>query len=96
MDTISESTYNVFMNRQTQEIQLQEGEIIEITPDMIIADVLHVYPEIKDVFDDVGIHCASCYAAMRDSIQEGALLHNIDPKILCRKINHAIKQHRKK
>lgn len=88
--------YNAIMKQNYQEIELEEGEIIEITTDMIIGDVIAAYPEVKEVFDDMGIRCASCYAAMHDSIQEGAMLHSIDPKKLCKAINTTIKKHRKK
>lgn len=84
------------MKQDYQEIDREEGEIIDITTDMIIGDVIAAYPEVKEVFDDMGIHCASCYAAMHDSIQEGAMLHNLDPKKLCKAINTTIKKHRKK
>lgn len=83
------------MTDNYKEIHLKEGEIVEITADMIIGDVIIAYPEIKPVFDEMGIHCASCYASMRDSIAEGAILHNIDPQKLCDKINKAIKKHHK-
>lgn len=88
-------TYNIRMNNNYDEIHLQKGEVVEITADMIIGDVIAAYPEVKKVFDEMGIHCASCYAAMHDSIAEGAMLHNIDPHKLCKKINNAIKAHRK-
>lgn len=86
--------YNARMTDTYDEIQLQEGEIVEITPDMIIGDVIAVYPEVKEVFDEMGIHCASCYAALHDSIEEGASLHGIQVKKLCKRINETIKKHR--
>ena len=83
------------MNQNIVEIELQEGEIIEITPDMIVGDVIEVYPEVADVFRQLNINCFSCQAATRDSIAEAAILHRIHPQKLCLKINNTIKKHRK-
>lgn len=83
------------MKQGYKEIHLREGEVVEITTDMIIGDVISAYPEVKEVFDKMGIHCASCYAAMHDSIEEGAMLHNVDPKKLCKTLNKTIKKHKK-
>lgn len=85
--------YNIAMKHE--EIHLKKGEIVEITLDMIIGDVVAAYPEVKAVFDEIGIHCASCYAAMHDTIQEGAILHGQNPFKLCEKINNAIQKNRK-
>ncbi|MCA9374183.1 DUF1858 domain-containing protein [Candidatus Peregrinibacteria bacterium] len=84
------------MNHKIVEIELQEGEIIEITPDMIVGDVLEVYPEVAEVFREMNVNCFSCQAATRDSIAEAAVLHRIDPQKLCKKINTTIKKSRKK
>lgn len=82
------------MNQNIVEIELQEGEIIEITPDMIVGDVIEVYPEVAEVFRKLNVNCFSCQAATRDSIAEAAMLHRIDPIKLCKKINTTIKKHR--
>lgn len=82
------------MTHNYREVHLEEGEVVEITPDMIIGDVIAAYPEVKKVFDKMGIHCASCYAAMHDSIAEGAMLHRLDPHKLCASINETIKKQR--
>ncbi len=88
----SQNEYNVGM----EEIHLKPGEIVKITPDMIIGDVIAAYPEIIEVLEKKGFHCIGCYASMYESIEEGALVHKIDPKKLCSTINKTIQKHRKK
>ena len=73
-----------------EEVHFQAGEIIEITPDMVIGDVVLAYPISKEILQKNGIHCVGCYASTWESIQEGAMRHNLDPLKLCKKINEAI------
>ena len=40
-----------------QEVHLKEGEIVEITKDMVIGDVILAYPEAAQVMRELGIHC---------------------------------------
>ena len=75
-----------------EEVNVPEGEIIEITKDMIIGDVVLAFPEVMKPLQDVGIHCVGCYASTYDTIEEGALKHNMNPDKLCDTINQAIRK----
>lgn len=75
-----------------EEVHVPEGEIIEITKDMIIGDVVLAFPEVMKPLQDVGIHCVGCYASTYDTIEEGAMKHNMNPNKLCATINHAIRK----
>lgn len=79
-----------------EEIHLQEGEIIEITSDMIIGDVVLAYPETLPVFKEMGIHCVGCYASTFESIQEGVQRHGLKAERVCELLNKTIKKARKK
>lgn len=83
-------------DQKYDEINLKEGEVIIITKDMIIADVIHAYPEAIDVIAKMGIHCVGCHGAAFESLAEGAFIHGIDPDMLCKKINKKIHQTRGK
>jgi len=78
------------------EIFIKPGEIVNITKDMIILDVIQVYPETIEVMREMGLHCIGCQAAGYESIHEGALVHGIDPELLCQKLNQKILEKRKK
>ena len=82
-------------NQPYDEIQLEEGQIIEITKNMIIGDVIQAYPEAIEVITEIGIHCVGCHGAAFESLAEGAFIHGIDPDLLCKKINKKITETRK-
>lgn len=79
-----------------EEIKIQEGEIVEITPDMIIGDVILAYPETLPVLKEMGIHCIGCYASTFESIQEGTSSHGLNPLKVCTLLNKKIHQTRLK
>lgn len=82
--------------QQYDEIHLKKGQIIKVTKDMIIADVIKAYPESIEVIAAMGIHCVGCHGAAFESLAEGCFIHRIDPELLCKKINQKIKEMRKK
>jgi len=73
-----------------EEIHFEKGDIVEITPDMIIGDVVLAYPETLEIFQKAGIHCVGCYASTFESIQEGLTRHGLDPEKICKEANKAI------
>lgn len=75
-----------------EEIHLQKGQVIEITKDMIIGDVVAVYPQTLSVFQKMGIHCVGCYASTFESIEEGVSRHGIDPDTTCKELNNLLKK----
>lgn len=77
------------------EIHLKEGEVLEITKDMIIGDILIAYPEVLEVMEEMNIHCFACHLSQFESVEEGAIVHGIDPQLLCDKMNETIRAHRK-
>lgn len=77
---------------QYENITLEQGEIIEITKDMIIGDVVFAYPQTRDIFQKSGIHCVGCYASTFETIESGLLSHGIDPDPVCKEINELLKK----
>lgn len=75
-----------------EEINLKAGEIVEITKDMIIGDVVLAYPKTITVFKKIGIHCVGCYASTFESIEEGVRRHSLNADKVCQKLNEKIKQ----
>ncbi len=45
---------------------------------MSIKEVLSKYPESIKVFEDLGLGCAGCEAALFENIEQGAQVHGVD------------------
>ena len=61
----------------------------EITKDTTIAEALRRCPSAPDIFNEVGMGCCVCLAASAETIEEGALMHEIDPQPIVDKLNAA-------
>lgn len=65
---------------------------IAITEKSSINDVLRCYPETIQVFEKYKMGCMECMGATDESIENGAIMHNIDSSILVKEINKLIKK----
>mgnify|MGYP001617437133 CR=1 FL=1 len=52
----------------------------KINKNMKLGEIVEKYPEAIDVFFKYSLHCAGCYAAGFESIEEGARAHGITGK----------------
>jgi hybrid cluster-associated redox disulfide protein len=48
---------------------------MKINKDMLIGECITEYPQTIDFFLDAGIHCAGCFAASFETIEQGLLVH---------------------
>lgn len=60
---------------------------MKITKDMNIVEVVQRYPDTMMVFMYAGMGCFGCHAAQFENIEEGALVHGIDPDKLVEALN---------
>ena len=60
---------------------------MKITKEMNITEVVRRYPDTMMVFMYAGMGCFGCHAAQFESIEEGALVHGIDPDKLVEALN---------
>lgn len=60
---------------------------MKITKDMSIMEVVQRYPDTMMVFMYAGMGCFGCHAAQFENIEEGALVHGIDPDKLVDALN---------
>ncbi|MBQ2712928.1 MAG: DUF1858 domain-containing protein [Clostridia bacterium] len=60
---------------------------MEITKDMLIADLLRAKPEAADVLMASGMHCLGCAMAHGESIEGACMVHGIDVEELLARIN---------
>lgn len=46
-----------------------------------LGDLIQAYPQLAQVLiEDYGLHCAGCYAAAFDSLEQGAQIHGMSEK----------------
>ncbi len=64
---------------------------MKITKDMGITETVQKYPETIEVFMHFGMGCIGCSAASFENIEEGAMVHGIDPDEIVAKLNEAVK-----
>jgi|APSaa5957512622_1039677.scaffolds.fasta_scaffold258259_2 hybrid cluster-associated redox disulfide protein len=63
----------------------------KITKDMKISEVIEKYPETMEVFLNHGLHCFGCALANVESIEQGALSHEISKEEIGTMIDEANK-----
>jgi hybrid cluster-associated redox disulfide protein len=52
---------------------------------------LRLCPNAPEIFNEVGMHCCACLAASAETIEDGALMHEIDAQAIVDKLNAACK-----
>ena len=51
---------------------------MEITGQMLIADVLRKYPETSRVFEENNMGCLSCLGLKGETVEKGCVMHGLD------------------
>ena len=64
----------------------------KITKDTGIADAMKVCPNAPQIFDRHGMACWACMAASAETIEEGALMHEIDAQAIVDELNADCKE----
>lgn len=49
-----------------------------ITKEMTIGEILNANPNVVPVLLEAGMHCLGCPASQAESLEEAAMVHNID------------------
>ena len=55
------------------------AEMILVTKDMIVGDILKMYPDAAYALMNCGMGCISCFAAEMESLAEACVVHGLDP-----------------
>ncbi len=58
-----------------------------ITKDMLIGDVIEIYPEAAKALLSVGMHCVTCGVALYESVEEASYVHGLDPDDVIKVVN---------
>lgn len=66
-----------------------------ITKDMLLIDVFRMedvnVDAMAEVLADFGMHCLGCALSHGESVEEAAMVHGIDPDVMCNALNEAAK-----
>jgi hybrid cluster-associated redox disulfide protein len=68
----------------------------EVTKNMTFEELTSKYPEVVSSLFEKGLHCVGCHAAHTETIEQGALVHGINPDKLVKEINLIISREKKK
>jgi hybrid cluster-associated redox disulfide protein len=60
---------------------------MRFTKDMSIFEALEAAPAARDVFESHGMACCLCIGAQSESIEAGAILHQVDPDAVVAELN---------
>jgi len=64
----------------------------EITKDMSITEVLENYPETYELMLGLGFSCMGCPMAAMETIEQGCMVHGMNPDDFVRKLNSVLKK----
>ena len=74
-------------------LNVDEDGIIEyITPDMIIGDIITMYPDASLVLMKCGMHCISCGVSQFESLAEACAVHGLYTDDVAKVVNDYLTQ----
>lgn len=63
---------------------------IPVTKNMTFGEILNRYPSAGQVILSSGLHCIGCGMAMYETLEQGAIMHGINPDKLVKEINKIV------
>ena len=60
---------------------------MRFSKDMSIFEALESHPDARTVFESRGMACCLCIGAQSESIEAGAILHQVDPDAVVAELN---------
>ena len=61
-----------------------------ITRDMLIGEIVRLYPQTLKVFEKYGLECFECQIADFEALEHGANVHKLDVDALLEELNRTI------
>ena len=65
----------------------KERNMMQITKQSIIGDILDMEPETAQFFFAIGMHCLGCPASRGESVEDACAVHGTDADALIKQIN---------
>ena len=73
--------------------QVLLGVFMVIQKDTRINEIISAYPDAIKFFSDLKMSCGSCFAVNFDTVENGALMHDMDVDTLVVKLNKFLAAH---
>jgi hybrid cluster-associated redox disulfide protein len=68
-------------------VKLRTEEIMQVTKDTIIEEVLKASPNAIQVLLKYNLGCVACMGATQETIEQGARMHGVDPEPIVKELN---------
>ncbi|KAA0259492.1 DUF1858 domain-containing protein [Deferribacter autotrophicus] len=65
---------------------------MQVSKDMVIADVLRKYPKAVEVFEKFNMGCVSCLGVQNETLEKGCMMHGINVNELIRALEDYISE----
>lgn len=62
----------------------------KITKNMSFSEIIEKNPDAAEILFKEGLHCIGCGMAAMETLEQGALMHGLDPDKLVDEINRAL------
>lgn len=63
----------------------------KISASMTVAEVLQINPNLAEVLMGFGLHCFSCPLSQMETLEEAAMVHDVDLDYMLKKLNEKTK-----
>ena len=87
-DHASADPVSVTPEEKYKDIPKDEDGIYQfITKNMLIGDMIEIYPSAAKALLSVGMHCVTCGVALYESVEEASYVHGLDPDDVIKVVN---------
>lgn len=75
---------------KNKKITKKSQKASKIKKNMTFAEITQKYPEVGEVLIKKGLHCIGCGMALYETLEQGAIMHGLNPDKLVAEINKKI------
>jgi hybrid cluster-associated redox disulfide protein len=66
-------------------VKIKQSQLI--TKNTTFGDIINKYPAAAEILLSKGLHCIGCGMAFAETIEQGAIMHGINPEELVKELN---------
>ena len=64
----------------------------KISKSMTFQEIMEKHPELAETLFQKGMHCIGCPAAMQETLEQGSLVHGLNPDKIEKELNEKLKK----
>ena len=68
----------------------EENKKVPVDGDMLIMEILRMYPESAYVLMNCGMGCIGCPSSQMESLKEACMVHGLDPDEVIKYLNYEL------